>query len=503
MSSFVDWFDRRANDVMVWISYRRKQKMARAEEKNNRPQLPKPPRGWKPGNPFVSEQELEAARAIRAAVDAQSADSKADSGAPGSSRREVKESAPQAPLTLAERVTGIFQFKKKDPQAPPPMPRRLPAMVREPRHFTSRELLTRNVLIAVTVIIFGFFGNLFFLSHLQHEVSQQQLSNQFRQELALATAPVSEGDKDLILLPNGAPVAVLTIPDLGVNEVVVEGTDSASLKKGPGHRRDTVLPGQAGVSVIMARAAAYGGPFGNIQSLQPGTRISLITGQGYHVYSVIGVRYAGDPGPAEPAEGVGRLILEPARGGPYTPDGVLRVDAQLVSTSKTAPGQAETILAQVTTAKSSSTPAVSGTATSMPNSTSAALPTAGPTAAPTPTTIASAQPTTSATPSPTGAPATDTRNPAIALASVKALDPGPRYTGTNTLALNERELATDTTMLWALIFALQLLIVVEIAAIWAYRRVGLEKTWIVFIPIFLLTGLLVSDQLVRLLPNLL
>jgi preprotein translocase subunit SecE len=71
------------------------------------------------------------------------------------------------------------------------------------------------------------------------------------------------------------------------------------------------------------------------------------------------------------------------------------------------------------------------------------------------------------------------------------------------LALNERELATDTTMVWALVFGLQLLIIVEFAAIWAYRRVGLEKTWIVFIPVFLMSGLLVSDQLVRLLPNLL
>lgn len=490
---------------MVWTSNRGARKLERAEAKKNRVQLPKPPRGWKPGDPVTSQQELDTARMLRAAVEAHNADTIVEFTNNAASRREKKDAAPLAPPTLVDKVVRIFKPTQRDPQSPPPMPRRMPAMVREPRQYTHRELLTRNVLIAATVIIFGFFGNLFFLSHLQHEVSQQQLSNQFREQLALATAPVSEGDQDLILLANGAPVALLSIPDLGITEVVVEGTDAASLKKGPGHRRDTVLPGQAGVSVIMARAAAYGGPFGNIQSLQPGTRLSVITGQGYHVYSVIGVRYAGDPGPAEPAEGVGRLVLETARGGPYTPDGVLRVDAQLVSTSKTAPGQEESMLAQVSSVVSSSTPSASGTASSMPNSTSAALPSAAPTAtaSPTPTATASVQPTASATPGSTVAPSTDTRNPSITLASVKALDPGPRYTGTNTLALNERELATDTTMLWALIFALQLLIVVEIAAIWAYRRVGLEKTWIVFIPIFLLTGLLVSDQLVRLLPNLL
>lgn len=488
---------------MSWASSRETRKKERVEKKKSKVTLPKPPRGWKPGDPLVSQQELDASRLIRAAVEAQNVENSSDPGQVATSRREVKEAAPLAPPRLTDKVFSILKPKKLGPSSPPPMPRRMPAMVRQPRQYTSRELLTRNVLIAATVIIFGFFGNLFVLSHLQHEVSQQQLSNQFREQLALATAPVSEGDQDLILLPNGAPVALLSIPDLGISEVVVEGTDAASLKKGPGHRRDTVLPGQAGISVVMARAAAYGGPFGNIQSLQPGTRVNVITGQGYHVYSIIGVRYAGDPGPAEPAEGVGRLVLETARGGPYTPDGILRVDAQLVSTSKTAPGQEESMLAKVAPAGGAATPSISGAPSSAPQSTSAALSTPTPAATPTASASASAQPLPSGTPSAKGAPSSDTRNPTITLAAVKALDPGPRFTGTNTLALNERELATDTTMVWALVFGLQLLIIVEFAAIWAYRRVGLEKTWIVFIPVFLMSGLVVSDQLVRLLPNLL
>ena len=141
---------------------------------------------------------------------------------------------------------------------------------------------------------------------------------------------MSEGTFDNVLLSDGDPVARLEIPSLGVDQIVVEGTASAALTKGPGHRRDTFLPGQAGVSVLMGRATAYGGPFGRIQELPPGETISVITGQGEHIYRVLGVRYAGDPSPAF-KPGTGRLVLETARGGPYMPSGVVRVDAELVS----------------------------------------------------------------------------------------------------------------------------------------------------------------------------
>ncbi|MDF9809694.1 hypothetical protein M2116_000638 [Aurantimicrobium minutum] len=463
--------------------------------------MPKPPRGWKPGQDSASEEELAAAKSYQAAVDAHAS---AAAELPNS-RREIKDSSTPVSISLTDRVTRVFSRPAKDSATPPQMPKRLPGLVREPRNYTARELLIRNVMLAASVVIFGFFANLLVLGHLQHSVAQQQLTNQFREELALATAPVSEGDLNLMLLPNGAPVAIIDIPALGTHEVVVEGTDPASLKKGPGHRRDTVLPGQAGISVLMARAAAYGGPFANLQSLQPGTEFSVITGQGYHVYSVIGVRYAGDPGPAEPAEGIGRIVLETARGGAFMPTGILRVDAQLVSTSPTAPGMAfpelkKTIAASTQSSQPSSSPVPSGTGT--PISSPTASPTAARSSTPTPGT--SVAPSGASTPLPgeTGA-VSSTRNVNITLASVKALDPGARFTGTNTLPLAERELATDTSTLWALIFGLQFLIVIEIAALWAYRRVGLEKTWIVFVPLFILSGLLISDQFVRLLPNLL
>lgn len=258
--------------------------------------------------------------------------------------------------------------------------------------------------------------NLMLFSHLQHYVSQQRLSDDYRAQLQAGTAPVSEGDFEDVLLADGAPVGLLEIPRIGVREVIGEGTSAGTLQAGPGHRRDTVLPGQGGVSVLMGRAAADGGPFGRIQQLAPGDGLTVRTGQGLQKFEVIGLRYAGDPTPPAPKSGESRLILQTARGAPYVPSGVAYVDARRIGT---------------------------------------------------------AQPS------------------------------GARQTSSVSLPPEDKALATDTTTVWALVFALQFFIAVEIAAVWAFRRIGAQKTWIVFVPVLLLGGLFVADQVARLLPNLL
>jgi sortase A len=100
---------------------------------------------------------------------------------------------------------------------------------------------------------------------------------------------------------------------------------------GPGHRRDTVLPGQEGTSVLLGRAGAYGGPFGRIQELATGQTFTVVTGQGRHTYRVLGVRYAKDASPPPPKAGGSRLVLTTARGPAFMPTGIARVDAELTS----------------------------------------------------------------------------------------------------------------------------------------------------------------------------
>lgn len=172
---------------------------------------------------------------------------------------------------------------------------------------------------------------------MEHARTQRHGYDRLRAELALGTAPVGRLDDNGRAVPAGAPVAVLHIPSIGLREVVFQGTSSGVLTAGPGHRRDTPLPGQPGVSVIMGRQWGYGGPFQHLHELRAGDEITVTTGQGQQKYRVTGVRRAGDPVPALPTGGQGRLLLMTATGSLYTPSGVLRVDAGLVGPAQPAP----------------------------------------------------------------------------------------------------------------------------------------------------------------------
>jgi sortase A len=323
---------------------------------------------------------------------------------------------------LQERQVVADELIPKRPRRPPRPPKLPRPPKRAPRkaapiaELGPRSAVARTVLRLLAAVLLGFVINLMILSHLQHAVSQQNLQNSFKAQLSAGTAPVSEGTVDDVLLSDGDPVAMLEIPSIGVHEVVVEGTSSAALKAGPGHRRDTPLPGQAGLSYIMARSAAYGGPFSRLQELQPGETFEVITGQGEQTYKVLGLRYAGDPAPQALKGGQSRLVLETARGSAYIPTGVVRVDAELVS---------------------------------------------------------------------------------------KVEVPGKRQTTYVSLDPADKELASDTNSVWALVFAFQFLILIEVGAAWALVNVGSRRTWVVFVPLTVLAGLLVADQAANLLPNLL
>ena len=199
-----------------------------------------------------------------------------------------------------------------------------------------------TAIVTISVLLLGFAVYIAFVARLHHDRAQFTSYANFRQELALGTAPtgpMTPGDptKPLAL---GTPVAVLNIPALDLNQVVFEGTSGAVLEKGPGHLRGTPLPGQAGRSEIWAKSTTYGGPFGGLSSLIPGDALTVTTGQGVHKYQVLDVRRSGLPQPPAPAAGHGRLVLVTSEGGPFAPNDVLRVDADLVSDVQPAPAVA-------------------------------------------------------------------------------------------------------------------------------------------------------------------
>lgn len=85
---------------------------------------------------------------------------------------------------------------------------------------------------------------------------------------------------------SGEELAFLRIPEIGVDEVLFEGVDVETLRKGPGHMPGTPLPGQPGNAVISGHRTTYGRPFFDLDLLSPGDRIEVSTATGTHVYSV-------------------------------------------------------------------------------------------------------------------------------------------------------------------------------------------------------------------------
>jgi LPXTG-site transpeptidase (sortase) family protein len=182
-----------------------------------------------------------------------------------------------------------------------------------------------------------------FVSPLEYRAAQATEFNALRNELAHGLAPIGPIDQKHRVLAPGSPVAELRIPRLHLSAVVVEGTSGEALTRGPGHLRSTVLPGEAGTSVVYGRAAAYGGPFRGLHRLRPGDTVVVTSGVGTETYTVVDVRRSGDPVPAMPASGA-RLTLVTATGLPFLPAGVLRADADLKGT---APGAVAPLLSTV------------------------------------------------------------------------------------------------------------------------------------------------------------
>lgn len=186
-------------------------------------------------------------------------------------------------------------------------------------------------------LMVGFLADAAVIGKLRHDRDRQTSYAVLRYNLANGTTPTGAYDVDGKPVAEGTPVALLEISSIGLREVVTYGTTPADLMSGPGLRRDSVLPGQAGASVIMGRRALYGGPFQYINQLQPGLQFKVTTGQGESEFKVVDVRRPGDPIPAVLSQVKSRLTLITTYGDPYLPTDLLRVDAVLVNDDNVLP----------------------------------------------------------------------------------------------------------------------------------------------------------------------
>ncbi|MGZ4466047.1 MAG: sortase domain-containing protein [Nocardioides sp.] len=191
---------------------------------------------------------------------------------------------------------------------------------RRPFEVTGAAVVAAGLLVLTTLILL-FGAYLFVGSSLAAGRHQDVLYAELRTQLAQATVPVSGP------IPTGTPLGLVEIPRVGLEQVFVEGSASEQTLAGPGLRHDSVLPGQAGVSVLVGRRATFGSAFGDLDRMRPGDRILVTTGQGRFTYVVDLVRTSDAP-PARIQQVPARLTLvtsDPA----IAPDRSLQVSARL------------------------------------------------------------------------------------------------------------------------------------------------------------------------------
>ena len=227
--------------------------------------------------------------------------------------------------SISARAASSLRFRRREPRgaargsrASTPVP-----------PLSPRLQFIRAVLVLVCVLSVAMLLEFTIVSSMQRSAAQGRMFDDLREQLAQGTAPIGPTGDDGRQLALGTPVAFMEIRAIGLTQVVSEGTTSGVLLDGPGHRRDTPLPGQAGTSVIFGRRAAFGGPFSDITSLRVGDVITMTTGQGTWNYTVFSIRAEGDPVPPPLAAGSSRLLLVTAAGTAYLPNGLIRVDAEL------------------------------------------------------------------------------------------------------------------------------------------------------------------------------
>jgi sortase A len=84
----------------------------------------------------------------------------------------------------------------------------------------------------------------------------------------------------------GQVIGRLRVPRMGVNMLLVNGTDHDTLKKGPGRDGRTFMPGENRLVYIAGHRTTYLAPFSHIDRLRRGDRVTIEVPYGTFIYAV-------------------------------------------------------------------------------------------------------------------------------------------------------------------------------------------------------------------------
>ena len=95
------------------------------------------------------------------------------------------------------------------------------------------------------------------------------------EDLALEQRVARLADRFADEVKTGEGIGRIAIPSIDLDIVFVEGTDTASLQKGPGHYPSTAFPGQDKTVAIAGHRTTYLAPFNDIDEIEDGDEITL------------------------------------------------------------------------------------------------------------------------------------------------------------------------------------------------------------------------------------
>ena len=144
--------------------------------------------------------------------------------------------------------------------------------------------ITGLLFIAAAVVLAGYLWWNLWGTGFATKRAQDDLRPGFERNVGSLT-PADAPDR-VVNVPGDA-VAIIRIPKIEVDYVVVEGTDTESLKKGPGHYTQTAYPWEdTGRVGIAGHRTTYLAPFWSLNELREGDRIVLATEYGTFNYRV-------------------------------------------------------------------------------------------------------------------------------------------------------------------------------------------------------------------------
>ena len=128
---------------------------------------------------------------------------------------------------------------------------------------------------------------------------QHQLASQYQKRVEAFSAPIAttsladerrsiarEATRYRASSTRGEAIGRIRIPRMGVNMVLVNGTDNETLKKGPGRDLRTFMPGENRLVYIAGHRTTYLAPFSHIDRLRPGDPVTIEVPYAKFVYTV-------------------------------------------------------------------------------------------------------------------------------------------------------------------------------------------------------------------------